>query len=67
MLSTDLTKISTGHTEDTSYFLIQHYCNYIVFEIIEKQWQHPKEVNQQLPLKKRRLDLWYININNQLL
>ena len=35
-------------------------ANCIVFEIIEKQWQLPKEVvNHQLPLKKRKLDLWY--------
>ena len=26
MLSTNLTKISAGHTEDASYFWIQHYC-----------------------------------------
>ena len=36
--------------------------NYVVFEIIEKQWQLPQEVNHQLPLKKRKLDLWYVNI-----
>ena len=36
--------------------------NCIVFEIIEKQWQLPQEVNHQLPLKKRKLDLWYVNI-----
>ena len=37
-------------------------ANYIVFEIIEKQWQLPKKVNHQLPLKKRKLDVWYVNI-----
>ena len=38
-------------------------ANCIVFEIIEKQWQLPKEVmNHQLPLKKRKLDLWYVNV-----
>ena len=63
MLSTNLTKISAGHTGDTSYFEFNIIANCIVFEIIEKQWQLPKEVvNQQLPLKKRKLDLWYVNI-----
>ena len=42
------------------------FANCIVFEIIEKQWQLPKEVvNHQLPLKKRKLDLWYVNIKLQ--
>ena len=41
-------------------------ANCIIFEIIEKQWQLPKEVvNHQLPLKKRKLDLWYVNIKLQ--
>ena len=41
-------------------------ANCIVFEIIEKQWQLPKGVvNHQLPLKKRKLDLWYVNIKLQ--
>ena len=36
--------------------------NCVVFEIIEKQWQLPQEVKHQLPLKKRKLDLWYVNV-----
>ena len=63
MLSTNLAKISPEHTKMLVIFEFSIIANCIVFEIIEKQWQLPKEVvNPQLPLKKRKLDLWYVNI-----
>ena len=63
MLTTNLTKISADTLKMLVIFEFNIIANCIGFEIIEKQWQLPKEVvNDQLPLKKRKLDLWYVNI-----
>ena len=59
MLSTNLKLKSVLDTlKMLVVFEFNIIANCIVFEIIEKQWQLPKEVvNHQLPLKKRKLDL----------